>query len=285
MSRRRPVLQLLGYPEGSRVLIVNADDFGSCHANNAAILDAITGGIVSSTTLMTPCPWAPEALLMLRSHPEIAFGVHLTLISEFGGYRWGSLSPRDQVTSLLDDDGYFCGLEASKELMERAKIDEVEREFRAQIDRVLDFGLHPTHLDWHCLLEGGRDDILHLTVRLAREYGVAMRVHRTTTSALLMQQGLPAPEHPPDDTGFDADARAERYSASLRALPAGLSEWAVHPGLGNDESRALEPDTWKTRRADYEFVTSRDAKDLIGAEGIRLISYRELQPFWRGVGK
>ena len=165
--------------------------------------------------------------------------------------------------------------------MARAKIDEVEREFRAQIDRVLDFGLHPTHLDWHCLLEGGRDDILDLTVRLAREYGVAMRVHRTTTSALLMQQGLAAPDHPPEDTyGFDPVARVERYGASLRALPIGLSE-----RLGNEESRALEPDTWQTRRADYEFVSSQHAKDLIGAEGIRLINYRELQPFWRGVVK
>jgi hypothetical protein len=117
VSRRRPVLELLGYPEDSRLLIVNADDFGSCHANNAAILEAITGGIVTSTTLMTPCPWAPEALRMLRSHPEIAFGVHLTLISEFDGYRWGSLSPRDQVPSLLDDDGYFCGLAVSDELL------------------------------------------------------------------------------------------------------------------------------------------------------------------------
>jgi hypothetical protein len=58
--------------------------------------------------------------------------------------------------------------------------------------------------------------------------------------------------------------RVERYGASLRALPSGLSEWAVHPGLGNEESRALEPDTWQTRRADYEFVTSQHANDIIG---------------------
>ena len=61
----------LGYPEDARLLIVNADDFGMCHANNEAIVRSLLDGIVTSTTLMTPCPWAPQAIQMLREHPEI----------------------------------------------------------------------------------------------------------------------------------------------------------------------------------------------------------------------
>src|SRR5436309_2367156 len=92
--------QLLGYPATARLLIVNADDFGMCHANNAATLQALGSGIATSTTLMAPCPWAPEAIEMLRAHPELPFGVHLTLISEHDNYRWGPLAPWDRVSSL-----------------------------------------------------------------------------------------------------------------------------------------------------------------------------------------
>jgi chitin disaccharide deacetylase len=277
-----PLLKLLGFPKDARLLIINADDFGSCHANNAAILEGLTRGIVSSTTVMTPCPGTPEALRMLQRHRGIACGVHLTLISELASSRWGPLSSGDDVSSLIDGDGYFHGFHTRDELLAQARIAEVEREFRAQIDRVLDAGLQPTHLDWHCLLEGGRDDILQLTIRLALEYGLAMRVHRATTFDALMRRGLPASDHPTHDTyGIDAATKAERYAAMLRELPIGLSEWTVHPGLGTEESRALEPDHWRTRRADYEFVLSPEARCILADEGIRLISYRDLQPFWR----
>jgi predicted glycoside hydrolase/deacetylase ChbG (UPF0249 family) len=276
------LLKLLGVPEDARLLIINADDLGSCHANNAAILEGLTRGIVSSTTVMTPCPGAPEALRMLQQHPGIPFGVHLTLISEFESYRWGPLSSREDVSSLIDRDGHLHGFQSRDELLAQARIAEVEREFRAQIDRVFDAGLQPTHLDWHCLLEGGRGDILQLTIRLAQEYGLAMRVHRATTFDMLMRRGLPASDHPTDDTyAIDPATKAERYAEMLRELPTGLSEWAVHPGLGNEESRALEPDHWRTRRADYEFVVAPEARAILAEQGIRLISYRELQPFWR----
>ena len=71
-------------------------------------------------------------------------------------------------------------------------------------------------------------------------------------------------------------------AALLRELPAGLSEWAVHPSLGNDEARALEPETWRIRRADYDFAVSPEAREIIEAEGIVLLDYRALQPLWAG---
>ena len=69
-----------------RLLIINADDFGMCHANNAATVRTLTEGLVSSTSLMAPCPWAPHAIQLLREHPEIPFGVHLTIVSEQASY-------------------------------------------------------------------------------------------------------------------------------------------------------------------------------------------------------
>ena len=116
---------------------------------------------------MVPCPWALHAMHQLRQRPEIPFGVHLTLVCDTTHYRWGPLTAREKVPSLLTGTGELCTPAQIPELLARARLDEVELEFRAQIDAVLDAGLAPTHLDWHCLADGGRDDILDLTVALA----------------------------------------------------------------------------------------------------------------------
>ena len=79
--------RLLGYPVDARLLIINADDFGMCHAINEAIFRALELGVLRSTTLMVPCPWALHAMRFLADHPEIPFGVHLTVISEWVNYR------------------------------------------------------------------------------------------------------------------------------------------------------------------------------------------------------
>jgi hypothetical protein len=82
MADKRQTNHLLGYPADARLLIINADDFGMCHAVNETIFRAFEKGVLCSTTLMAPCPWALHAMRFLADHPEIPFGVHLTGISE-----------------------------------------------------------------------------------------------------------------------------------------------------------------------------------------------------------
>jgi predicted glycoside hydrolase/deacetylase ChbG (UPF0249 family) len=272
---------LLGYPDDARLLIINADDFGMCHASNEATLRALREGVATSTTLMTPCPWAPHAMRMLREHPEIPFGVHLTLVSDFAIYRWGPVASKNTVSSLVDEAGFFLPSERIPELLGRARLDEVEREYRAQIEAVLAAGLQPTHLDWHCIADGGRPDITELTIALAREYGLAMRAHERSTVERCRRMGLPVGDHGVlDSYRLDPDEKAARYVQLLRELPAGLSEWAVHPSLGDAEAQALEPETWCIRRADLDFFVSDEARKVLDEEGIVLLSYRELQRVW-----
>ena len=143
--------RLLGYPDDARLLIINADDFGMCHAINAATARALQAGVASSTTLMAPCPWAAHAMRLLREQPEIPFGVHLTLVCDCADYRWGPLASKGQVPSLVDEAGHFYSGARIPALLARAELDEVEAEFRAQIAAVLAAHLRPTQLDWHCL--------------------------------------------------------------------------------------------------------------------------------------
>ncbi|MEU5025704.1 polysaccharide deacetylase family protein [Streptomyces milbemycinicus] len=276
--------ELLGFPPEARVLIVNADDLGMSHAVNAAIVDSIEQGIVSSCSLMPPCPWARHAMGLLRDRPHIPFGIHLTLVCESAHYRWGPLSPKDKVPSLLDDAGdLFIPTPAQRaRLLAQARPDEVEREFRAQIDTVVDTGLSPTHLDFHCLADGGRDDILDLTMALAAEYGLAVRVWLDPGRRKARQRGLPVTDNDfLDSFSLPLDGKPARYAQLLRDLPTGLSEWAVHPGLGTEESQAIEPDGWRVRRTDHDFLTSPEARQLLDDEGVVVIDYRTLQRMWR----
>ena len=274
--------RLLGFPVDARLLIINADDFGMCNSVNEAIIGAVKEGVVRSTSLMVPCPWMLHAMHFLADHPEIPFGVHLTVISEWVDYRWGPVTPREKVPSLIDKAGYFYNFEHMPEFLAQVRLDQLEMEFRAQIEVVLAAGLKPTHLDWHALRIGGREDILDVMLRLAREYGLAFRVAGRSWIEKVQSQGLPTNDYDfLDSYSLDPVNKSARYAQLLRELPAGLSEWAVHPGLDNSELLALEPDENHFRQTDFDFWTSQQAKDIVREEGIILLDYRALQDVWR----
>jgi predicted glycoside hydrolase/deacetylase ChbG (UPF0249 family) len=270
--------QYLGYPADARLLIVNADDFGMCHAVNEAIICVLKKGVVRSTTLMVPCPWALHAMHFLADNPEIPFGIHLTAISEWADYGWGPVTPREKVPSLINKAGYFYDFEHMPEFMAQVKLDQLEMEFRAQINVVLAAGLRPTHLDWHALRIGDRADIFDVMLRLAREYGLALRVAGRSWMEKLQSQGFPSNDHDfLDSYLLDPVTKAAHYSELLRELPVGLSEWAVHPGLDSSELLAIEPGGNHIRQTDFDFLTSEQARDIVREEGIILLDYRALQ--------
>jgi len=281
--------RLLGYPADARLLIVNADDFGMCHAVNEAIVGALKEGLVRSTSLMVPCPGLLHATHFLADHPEIPFGVHLTAISDSASNRWGPLTTREEAPSLFDEGPMgqarcFYDFEHMGEFLAQVRLDELEMEFRAQIEVVLAAGLHPTHLDWHSLRISSRGDIFEVMFRLARAYGLALRVFTRACIDKLQSQGFPTNDYDVLDSYLlDPTTKAARYAELLRELPVGLSEWAVHPGLDSPELSALEPGGNHIRQTDYDFLTSQQAKDIVREEGIILLDYRALQTVWQTI--
>ncbi len=274
--------RLLGYPADARLLIINADDFGMCNSVNTAILGTLKEGLVCSTTLMVPCPWALHAMHFLADQPEIPFGVHLTVISEWVDYRWRPVTSREKVPSLIDKAGYFYNFEHMPEFLAQVSLDQLEMEFRAQIQVVLAAGLKPTHLDWHALRIGGREDIFDVMLRLAREYGLALRVAGRSWIEQVQSRGFPSNDYDfLDSYLLDPVTKAADYSELLHKLPVGLSEWAVHPGLDTPELLAIEPGGNHIRQTDFDFLTSQPAKDIVKEEGIILLDYRALQDIWK----
>ncbi len=275
--------RLLGYPADARLLIINADDFGMCHAVNEAVFRAFPNGLLHSTTLMVPCPWALHAMHFLAEHPEIPFGIHLTVISDWFDYRWGPVTARDKVPSLLNKDGYFHNFEQMPGFLAQVNMKELELEFRTQIETVMSAGLKPTHLDWHSLRIGGRENIFDLMFRLAKEYGLALRVMGQSSIEKVQSQGLPVNDYDfLDSYHLDPATKPARYAQMLRELPEGLSEWAVHPAIRNEELLAIESDDNYIRQTDFDFLISREAREIVKQEGIILLDYRALQKIWKG---
>ena len=162
-------------------------------------------------------------------------------------------------------------------MLTHVKLDQLELEFRGQIEAVLAAGLKPSHLDWHSLRFNGRTDIFDLMIQLAKKYGLALRVIGRPTIEKLQAQGLPTIDYDfLDSYLIDPRIKSTRYVQLLRELPAGLNEMAVHPGLDNTELLALEPTGKHERQIDFDFWMSQQAKDIVKEEGIILVDYRAL---------
>ncbi len=281
---RRPLsTELLGFPAGARVLIVNCDDLGMHTSVNTAVLEAVQEGVASSASLMLPTPAAAQAMQMLRCARTVPFGIHLTLTRDGPGQHWAPVSPAERVPSLVDEDGLLFTHARASRLLSRARLEDVERELRAQIDVVARSGLAPTHLDWHALADGGRPDVLDLTLGLAAEHGLAARVWLQDGRQRARARRLPVVDHDfLDSFALEVDGRTERYVQLLRLLPAGLSEWAVHPAIG--EETVGEADLgWAVRRSDHAFLLSPLARRVLDEEAIIVVDYRGLQRVWAAV--
>jgi len=275
------VQERLGHPATARLLVIHADDLGMAHAVNRATFEALQRGWVTSASILVPCPWFPEVARFARAHPEADLGIHLALNSEWTTFRWGPLSPVDQVKSLLDPDGYFPLLETT--VAERARPEEAERELRAQIERARAAGIRVTHLDSHMGALYGTAALLDVYRRLAREYRVPLRWARSQRPP--EGGSVPADEVLIDqvvavDPGVDPNGWRAAYERRLAQLPPGVYEMIVHLGYSDEEmwgATADHPDwgaAW--RRYDTDLVSSPEFHAFLRAQGFVLVSWKDL---------
>jgi predicted glycoside hydrolase/deacetylase ChbG (UPF0249 family) len=283
-AQSQTLAERLGYPHGTKLVIIHADDLGETHAVNAAAIKAIEGGTINSASIMVPCPWFPEMADYAKSHPDTDFGLHLTMTSERVYYRWSPVASADKVPSLLDENGYF-----HHDWDHTGPINpkEAEIELRAQIERALAMGVRPTHLDSHQyrLIMSGKE-LFDVALRVAHEYKLPLFVARDWFA-----------EHPyleksldPQDIVIDHEVTispsitpekwSEFYRTALENLRPGITEFIIHPGFDDEELRAAtrERSTWGSawRQRDYDFFTSDQFRDILAKQKIKLITWREL---------
>jgi predicted glycoside hydrolase/deacetylase ChbG (UPF0249 family) len=286
-ERTRTVAQLLGYPDDARLLIINADDFGMCHAENAATIAGLEQGAFCSATIMVPCPWFAEAAEFAHRMPSADLGVHITHTSEWATYKWGPLCGAGAVPSLVDPHGHFY--RDVESLYAHARFDEIERETRTQIEAALAAGIDVTHLDSHMGTVQLDVNYHELYIRLAAEYRLPIRMARRSW---LHEMGMGqiveladrlavlspdhfwygGPPHPGETAAYWTDL--------LRNLPAGVNELYVHAALDEPEVHAIG-DMWMQRAADYDFFTASSTRALLRDLSIELIGYRPLRALQR----
>lgn len=172
----------LGYPEGSKVLIMHVDDAGMSWDSNKGTRDAIEKGVANSFSIMMPCPWVPGIAKYVRAHPRSDAGLHLTLTSEWDDYRWGPLMGKPAVPGLVDKEGCLWG--SVDQVVEHASPDEVEAEIRAQVERALTMGFRPTHLDSHMGTLFADREFLERYIKVGADYNIPVMFPGGHTSFL-----------------------------------------------------------------------------------------------------
>jgi predicted glycoside hydrolase/deacetylase ChbG (UPF0249 family) len=280
--------QQLGFPPGTKLVIIHADDLAETHAVTAAATKALEMGAVNSASIMVPCPWFPEMADYAKSHPDADLGLHLTVTSERVYYRWGPVAPTDKVASLMDENGYFLH---DWNQHQQINARDVETELRAQVERALRMGVHPTHLDSHQyrLIMTGKD-LFDAFLRVAHDYKLPIFVTRDWFAQYPYLQSSLGPgdivlDHTVTiETEVPSDKWADFYIDALKNLKPGVTEFVIHPGFDDEELQAAtrERPTWGAawRQRDYDFFTSARFREILAQEKIKMITWRELARLW-----
>jgi pimeloyl-ACP methyl ester carboxylesterase/predicted glycoside hydrolase/deacetylase ChbG (UPF0249 family) len=281
----RPPLQVrLGYPADAKLLILNADDLAVSHSENLASFAALDERLITSATVMVPCPWFTEVAAYARSHPRADLGLHLTLTSEWETYRWGPVAPRALVPSLVGPDGYFYADTAS--VAKHANLAEVEIELRSQIDRAISMGLEPTHLDAHMHVLYANRDLFGVFLKVAHAYRLPIRMawnDRLFESVVTL---MPPNEPFPDaifSPGADVPAAhwVDYYTNLVRNLQPGVTEVFMHLAHDDAESQAVmvgHPDwgaAWRQR--EFDAISSPVFRKALEDNHVILIGWREMK--------
>lgn len=277
-----PLAERLGLTRG---VILHVDDLGMCHGGNQAFLELAAKGLVTTGSVMVPCPWFREIAEAGAADPTLDLGVHLTLTSEWEHYRWAPMSTTRRSSGLIDEDGYLWRDVAT--LRRHMVVEAAETELRAQVERARAAGLRLTHCDAH-MAAAMLPELLPCHVRIAEEYGLVPVLPRhigfapdpevyAATVAALAGRGLP--DHFRGTLAIPAEEARTGYDRLVSTLSPGITHIALHCATPGDID-AISPlhAPWRTR--EYALLAEGAIADWCTQGGIAPIGYRAVQQLW-----
>src|SRR6266849_4499036 len=283
-AQNKTIAERLGYPADSKLLIVHADDLAVAHSVDTASFDALDKKAVTSASIMVPCAWLTEVAWYAKDHPDADLGLHLTLTSEWKVDRWGPVESKDKVTSLLDPSGYLWPetLPAARNL----KAEEAEREIRAQIERAIALGIHPSHLDSHMGVLFSTPELFAVYVKVAHEYKLpflAVRIPNAPAQffSLLSDKDVLTDSVVIANPTVLANEWRDFYVNAVKNLKPGLTEMIVHLAHDDAEVKAVTADhpdygaAWRQR--DYDVMTSPEFKKVLQENNVILVKWKDLK--------
>ncbi|HKN02541.1 MAG TPA: chitin disaccharide deacetylase [Buttiauxella sp.] len=251
-----------------KLLIVNADDFGLCKAQNYGIIDAFTNGVVTSTTAMVNGQGIEHAVALSTQHPGLAIGMHFVLTLG---------RPLSAMPGLTDEQG-----ELGKWIWQRAEentlpLTEIEYELACQFARFVElFGRAPTHIDSHHHVHM-IPQIFPIVEAFAKAKGIPVRFDYDAAKMGEIEQ------HEVKTTqGFDSGFYGEQITESLfldtleRSMVRGEKSLEVmcHPSF--IDNTILASKYCYPRLAELDVLTCAALKYAIAERGYRLGTFEDL---------
>lgn len=251
-------------------LLFRLDDIGMCHSVNMAAKEVLETRMPVSMSVMVPCPWFTEAVEILKQYPHVSVGIHLTLNSEWKNYRWGPVAGVTMVPSLVDSLGHFFP-SRSKLFANNPRLEEIETELRAQIEKAQKAGLKIDYLDYHMGAAMQTPETRAIVEKLAAEYGLAISRYYDEVD---VEGGYAAPVANKLDTLLKKVTHLQ---------PGGTKLFVVHIGLDEPEMAAMEDlnpsgpkDMSKHRQAELRALLALPFQQLIYNDRYRIVNYRML---------
>lgn len=252
-------------------LIIRGDDMGMTHGSLVAFEKAFNEGVLTCASVQVPAPWFEAAAELSKKNPGWCIGVHLTVIGEWRGYRWRPVLPWNKVASLVDEDGFFY-CHPDELISHNPKPEEIEAEFRAQIELAQKKGIEVQYLDRHYLGYSKYPPLKGILDRLGSDYNLPI-------SGTMGETRIPGV--------YKSAVHKKKQLAvkQLKELRPGLWIWVTHLGIDSPEQNALihfrphpvfSKGMAKHRAAELEVLTSAEVRNMILEKGIKLTNYREL---------
>lgn len=286
-NHKMNTIEKLGFSPNTKLLILHADDAGLSHSSNMATIECLKSGFVNSYSIMVPCPWFYEIAVFTKDNPQFDSGIHLTLTCEWENYKFGPVLPVSKVPSLVDKNGNFY--KKRYQLRENAAIEEVKQELQAQIEKALDFGLKPTHIDSHMYSAG----VTHKFLDIYRDLGKKYRLPVLISKQLMENVGLKPESHIKNEDllidntyigefkHFENGKLGDYYNSALENMTSGLNIILIHPAFDNSEMKGItlnHPNfgsEW--RQIDFNFFSSTQNKSKLKENNIQLITWNDIR--------
>jgi hypothetical protein len=282
----------LGFPKGTRALILHVDDAGMSHDSNVGTWRAIDEGAANSVSIMMPCPWVPEFAKYVRENPEVDAGLHLTLTSEWDYLRWPPLAGKPVVPGLTDEQG--CLWDNVPLVIEHATPDEVEIEIRAQIERARNLGFEPTHMDSHMgtlfshfpflerYIKVGIDEQIPVMFAGGHNFFSGRNPDRKTEEYLayakqIWDGGLPVLDDLHSSSyDWKMEDKVDKYVDVIRNLKPGVTMVILHCTQTFENFEKISS-SGTLRRGDLKAMLDPEIMRVIEEEGIVMTTFRELK--------
>ncbi len=242
---------------------MNADDFGLSKGVNLGIIKAFRYGVVTSTTVMMNMDEVEQALSLLKDNPLLRLGIHLVLTAG------RPVCP--DVPSLTDERGYF---RKQSELMAHAKGSDIKKELECQVEKLLSYGIAPTHIDGHHHVQT-HPEVLHIVVELAQSLNIPVRLYREDVQRFGLH-GKVRYAGCFSDRFYGDDVTVETVLNILDAsCGCDVVEIMCHPAYVDE--KLMKSSKYNVQRSrELSVLTDPALKRALKTRGIELISYADI---------